>query len=119
MELPLTLADWKETSEEKSGFKLQLKLGGRKRQFKEALITTPDGNDNDYFEDLLDLRGEEGGALCLFDCGYWSIGTYHEITESGDFFARQAPRQHQAGDSRRATRVRPGVRPRGKCRRDV
>jgi hypothetical protein len=29
-----------------------LKLDGRRRQFKEALITTPDGNDNDYFSDL-------------------------------------------------------------------
>ena len=55
IELPPTLADWQETNEEKSGFKLQLKLGGRERQFKEALITNPDGNDNDYFEELLDL----------------------------------------------------------------
>ena len=101
IELPPTLADWQETSEEKSGFKLQLKLGGRERQFKEALLTKPDGNDNDYFEDLLDLSGEdrsekarsktsqsdrEAGALYLFDCGYWSIDTYRRITESGDFF---------------------------------
>ena len=52
VELPPTLADWPERSEERSGFKLQLKLDGRRRQFKEALITTPDGNDNDYFSDL-------------------------------------------------------------------
>jgi hypothetical protein len=96
IELPPTLADWQETSEEKSGFKLQLKLDGTDGQFKEALITKPDGNDNDYFDDLLDLseesRSEKGrsekepGALYLFDCGYWSIDAYHRITESGDFF---------------------------------
>jgi hypothetical protein len=48
IELPPTLSDWQETSEEKSGFKLQLKLDGRNQQFKEALLTTPDGNDNDW-----------------------------------------------------------------------
>jgi Transposase DDE domain. len=111
IELPPTLADWQDTSEEKSGFKLQLKLGGEDRQFKEALITKPDGNDNDYFEDLLDLSEEdrseedrseedrseedrseedrsqgEAGDLYLFDCGYWSIDTYHRIEDAGDFF---------------------------------
>jgi hypothetical protein len=45
VELPPTLADWKETSEEKAGFKLQLKLDGKTRQFKEALLAKPDGND--------------------------------------------------------------------------
>jgi len=96
IELPPSLADWQDTSEEKSGFKLQLKLGGEDRQFKEALITKPDGNDNDYFDDLLDLSEEdsseenrsqgEAGDLYLFDCGYWSIDTYHQIGEAGGFF---------------------------------
>jgi len=91
MELPPTLADWQETSEAKAGFKLQLKLSGTERQFKEALITKPDGNDNDYFEELLDLTeadksGEAAGDLYLFDCGYWSIGQYHRITGTGNFF---------------------------------
>jgi hypothetical protein len=108
VELPPTLADWQETSEERSGFKLQLKLDGRDRQFKEALITTPDGNDNDYFSDLLQLEEEEAGGtpedhpeddpeeaphgeaphgdLYLFDCGYFSIGQYHRITDTGDSF---------------------------------
>ena len=92
IDLPPTLAGWQKTSEEKSGFKLQLKLDGTDGQFKEALITEPDGNDNDYFEDLLDLSEErpnegEAGDLYLFDCGYWSIDTYHEITESSNFSA--------------------------------
>lgn len=95
--LPPTLADWQETSEERSGFKLQLKLDGRGRQFKEALITSPDGNDNDYFSDLLDLEevdlGEENsseealhGDLYLFDCGYFRIEQYHRIGETGNSF---------------------------------
>ncbi len=106
VELPPSLADWQETSEEKSGFKLQLKLDGRNRQFKEALLTTPDGNDNDYFSDLLGLDGEDPGGessegesseeessteaprgdLYLFDCGYCSINQYHRITDTGNSF---------------------------------
>jgi len=104
IELPPTLAGWQETSQEKSGFKLQLKLDGRNRQFKEALLTTPDGNDNDYFSDLLGLEGEDlkgedpvgessekaekapQGDLYLFDCGYFSIDQYHRITETGNSF---------------------------------
>ncbi len=108
-ELPPTLADWQETSEEKSGFKLQLKLDGTDGQFKEALITKPEGNDNDYFEDLLDLNAEarsprEPGELYLFDCGYWSIDTYHEITESGNFFV---------------TKLHGNIKPEAACERPV
>ena len=105
IDLPPTLAEWKDTTEEKSGFKLQVKLDGRTRQLKEALLTAPDGNDNDWFDDLLDFpeeesteaetteevdgeasSGESPGDLYVFDCGYWSIDTYHRIGEVGDFF---------------------------------
>ena len=99
IELPPTLSDWQETSEEKSGFKLQLKLDGRNRHFKEALLTTPDGNDNNYFSDLLELNGEDPGGepseeapqgdLCLFDCGYCSIDQYHRITDTENSFAAE------------------------------
>ncbi|WP_162863033.1 transposase [Salinibacter ruber] len=99
VELPPSLADWPERSEEKSGFKLQLKLDGRNRQFKEALLTTPDGNDNDYFSDLLGLEGQDSGGdsseeaprgdLYLFDCGYCSIDQYHRITDTGNSFAAE------------------------------
>ncbi|MCS3953309.1 hypothetical protein GGP83_003284 [Salinibacter ruber] len=101
IELPPTLADWQKTSEERSGFKLQLKLDGRNRQFKEALLTTPDGNDNNYFSDFLGLEWERPsgkssekessaeaprGDLYLFDCGYCSIDQYHRITDTGNSF---------------------------------
>ena len=87
IELPPTLSGWPERSEEKSGFKLQLKLDGRNRHFKEALLKAPDRND-DYFLGLLELEGRDlkredpGGESpeeapwrdqCLFDCGYCSI----------------------------------------------
>jgi hypothetical protein len=102
VELPPTLAEWHDTTESKSSFKLQIKLDGRTRHLKEALITAPDGNDNEWFDDLLDLSEEdlsegdsagsrgaddgERGDLHLFDCGYWSIDTYHQIDAVGDFF---------------------------------
>ena len=106
VELPPSLADWQGTNEEKSGFELQLKLDGRNRQLKEVLLTTPDGNDNDYFSDLLGLEGEDAGGessekesseekssteaprgdLYLFDCGYCSIDQYHRITDTENSF---------------------------------
>jgi hypothetical protein len=119
IELPPSLADWQETSEEKSGFKLQLKLDGRNRQFKEALLTTPDGNDNDYFSDLLGVEGENPsgessekessaeaprGDLYLFDCGYFSIGQYHRITDTGNSFV---------------TKLHGNIDPQPVCRRPV
>ncbi|MCS4049234.1 hypothetical protein GGP87_001019 [Salinibacter ruber] len=119
IELPPSLADWQETSEEKSGFKLQLKLDGRNRQFKEALLTTPDGNDNDYFSDLLGLEGEDPsgessvkesfaeaprGDLYLFDCGYFSIDQYHRITDTGNSFV---------------TKLHGNIDPQPVCRRPV
>jgi len=114
IELPPTLSDWQETSEEKSGFKLQLKLDGRNRQFREALLTTPDGNDNDYFSDLLGLEGEDPGGespkeapqgdQCLFDCGYFSINQYHRITDTGNSFV---------------TKLHGNIDPQPVCRRPV
>lgn len=89
MKLPPSLAEWAETTPEKSSFKLQLKMDGLDGHFKEALMTKPSGNDNPYFEELLDLsehgRGE-AGSLYLFDCGYFKLERYHEITETGNYF---------------------------------
>ena len=99
IELPPTLSGWQETSEEKSGFKLQLKMGGRNRHFKEALLATPDGNDNEYFSDLLGLDGEDPGEESpeeapqgdqrLFDCGYFSIDLCRRITDTENSFAAE------------------------------
>jgi hypothetical protein len=106
IELPPTLADWPDRSEEKSGFKLQLKPDGRNRQFKEALLEAPDGNDNNYFSDLLGLKDEDPsgefseeessakessakaprGDLYLFDCGCCSTDLHRRITDTGNSF---------------------------------
>ena len=92
MELPPSLAEWAETSEEQSALKLQLKLDGiTGSRFREALIEKPSGNDNAHFEELLGLEGEEGeegesDQLFLFDCGYFNLDRYHEITHAGNHF---------------------------------
>ncbi len=85
VELPPSLSEWAETTEEKSSFKLQLKLDGFDGHFKEALVAKPSGNDNAYFEQLLDLT-EGAGSLYLFDCGYFKLERYREITETGNYF---------------------------------
>lgn len=85
VDLPPSLCEWVQTRPEASSFKLQLKLDGLDGHFKEALVTKPSGNDNPYFEELLDLS-EGAGSLYLFDGGYFDIDRYHEITETGNYF---------------------------------
>lgn len=85
MRLPPSLSDWAQRSPEKSSFKLQLKLSGLDGHFQEALITPSSGNDNAYFSDLLDLK-EGAERIYLFDCGYFKLDRYHEITHSGNYF---------------------------------
>lgn len=91
VQLPPSLAQWAETAPEKSAFKLQLKLDGLDGHFKEALVTKPSGNDNAYFEHLLKLK-EGAGSVYLFDCGYFKLDRYHEITETGNFFVTKLHR---------------------------
>lgn len=89
--LPPSLCEWAQTHPDKSSFKLQLKMSGLDGHFKEALVTKPSGNDNAHFEALLDLtQGAEG--LYLFDCGYFKIARYHEITRSGNYFVTKLHR---------------------------
>lgn len=83
--LPPSLAEWAETSEESAGFKLQLKLDGLDGHFKQVLLTPFSGNDNPYFDTLLDL--EEGAQrIYVFDAGYFHIDQYHTISRSDNFF---------------------------------
>lgn len=97
--LPASLAQWADTAPEKSAFKLQVKLDGLpggvacagRGRFKEALITQASGNDNASFAELLALE-EGAGALYLFDCGYFKLARYHEITQSGNYFVTKLHR---------------------------
>lgn len=93
--LPASLAQWADTTPEQSAFKLQLKLDGLpvdgQGRFKEALLTPASGNDNASFSDLLALE-EGAGALYLFDCGYFKLARYQEITQSGNYFVTKLHR---------------------------
>ena len=86
LKLPPSLSAWAQTDEaDQASFKLQMKLDDAGGHFKQILLTPAQGNDNAYFEELLNLE-QDAGRLNLFDCGYFSIDRYHEITESGNYF---------------------------------
>lgn len=91
LELPPSLADWAQTSNDEAGLKLQLKVDGLDGDFKQLMLTPPTGNDNPYFESLLDL--EEGARrIYVFDAGYFEIGQYHTISSSDNFFVTKLHR---------------------------
>ena len=82
--LPPSLAEWAETAPEKAGFKIQLRMSAN-GQFKHIMVTPASGNDNPYFEALLDLQ-EQAGYIHVFDAGYFNIEVYHKINDSGNYF---------------------------------
>ena len=49
------------------------------------MITSAKGNDNPYFDSLLDLE-QGAGKIYLFDTGYFKIETYEKIVASGNHF---------------------------------
>lgn len=83
--LPPSLAEWADTAPEKAAFKIQLRMSAN-GQFKRLLVTPASGNDNPYFEALLDLQ-EGDGYIYVFDAGYFNIDIYHRINDSGNYFA--------------------------------
>jgi hypothetical protein len=85
IKLPASLAQWAQTREENASFKLQLKLEGLSGHFKKVMLTPVEGNDNPYFETLLDLH-DDAGRIYLFDAGYFNVETYHTISQSHNFF---------------------------------
>jgi IS4 transposase len=82
--LPPSLAEWAETTAEKAAVKVQLRMSAD-GQFKQLLVTSASGNDNPYFETLLDLQ-EGVGLIYVFDAGYFNIEVYHGIYNSGNHF---------------------------------
>lgn len=84
LRLPPSLAEWADTAPEKASFKLQLRLSANGR-FRRVLLTPAPGNDNPYFETLLDLQ-PGAGHIDVFDAGYFNIDTYHKINDSGNYF---------------------------------
>lgn len=88
MKLPPSLHEWAQLAEkdaQQARFKLQLKLDDARGHFKQMLLTPAQGNDNAYFEELLELE-EDAGRLTLFDCGYFDVEQYHAITQTGNYF---------------------------------
>jgi hypothetical protein len=82
--LPPSLAEWAEKAPERAAFKIQLRMGAH-GQFKHLMVTPASGNDNAYFETLLDLQ-EQAGCIYVFDAGYFKIDIYHRINDSGNHF---------------------------------
>lgn len=82
--LPPSLAEWADTAPEKAAFKIQLRMSAN-GQFKRLLVTPASGNDNPYFEALLDLQ-EGTGYIYAFDAGYFDIDVYHRINDSSNYF---------------------------------
>lgn len=103
MELPPTLCEWAETEPDASRMEMHLKLSGIDGRFQEAITTRPGGNGNAHFQDLLDLE-EGAGRLYVFDAGYFDIDQYHEITDTGNYFA---------------TKLHGNIEPETVCRRPV
>lgn len=82
--LPPSLAEWAETAPEKAAFKIQLRMSAD-GQFKHIMVVPASGNDNPYFEALLDLQ-EGAEYIYVFDAGYFNIEVYHRINDSGNYF---------------------------------
>lgn len=86
LKLPASLGEWAQSDDaQQASFKLQMKLNDAGGHFKQILLTPAKGNDNNYFEELLNLE-QGAGRLNLFDCGYFKIDQYHAITHSGNYF---------------------------------
>ena len=88
--LPPSLAEWADTAPEKAAFKIQLRMSAD-GQFKRLMVTPASGNDNPYFEALLDLQ-EGAGLIYAFDAGYFNIDVYHRINDSGNYFVTKRHR---------------------------
>jgi hypothetical protein len=110
IDLPSTLADWQKTSEEKSGFKLQLKLDGTDGQFKEALSRKarwhkarwqrPTSSTFWIWTWIWTRRIKAGGARRSLPIRLWLLVDRHLPRDHRvqQLFRDQAPRQHQAGE---------------------
>jgi len=85
LRLPPKIAKWAETKKDTSGVKLQLRLACGYGGVDRVMVTSAKGNDNPYFESLLDLQ-EGAGKIYLYDTGYFKIETYEKIVKSGNHF---------------------------------
>ena len=85
LRLPPKIAKWAKMRENSSGVKVQLRLSSGYGGLEQVMITSAKGNDNPYFDSLLDLE-PGAGKIYLFDTGYFKIEKYEEIVDSGNHF---------------------------------
>ena len=85
LRLPAKIAKWAKMRETSSGVKVQLRLSCGYGGVEKVMITSAKGNDNPYFDSLLDLE-QGAGKIYLFDTGYFKLETYEKIVASGNHF---------------------------------
>lgn len=85
LSLPPKIAKWAKMNKNTSGVKVQLRLGSGYGGIEKVMVTSAKGNDNPYFESLLDLK-ENANKIYLYDTGYFKIQTYEKIVDSGNHF---------------------------------
>jgi hypothetical protein len=85
IELPPQIAQWARTSEkqERAGIKVQLRVRAGYGGMDRVMVTGGKGNDNPYFQAMLDLATAAAGQLYLFDTGYCKVATYDAIRAHG------------------------------------
>jgi hypothetical protein len=85
LELPPQIARWARTSQtqERAGIKVQLRLRAGYGGVDRVMVTGAKGNDNPYFQALVDLESAAPGQVYLFDTGYCKLATYDQIREHG------------------------------------
>jgi IS4 transposase len=85
LELPPQIARWARTSQkqERAGIKVQLRLRAGYGGVDRVMVTGAKGNDNPYFQAMLDLESAVPGQLYLFDTGYCKLATYDQMREQG------------------------------------
>ncbi len=90
-ELSPKLASTLKYCKTQAGVRVQLKLAAGYQGIEKIIITTAQENDTRHFEQLLELDVSDGsaGPIYLFDCGYYRIKTYDQITEGKSSFVTQ------------------------------
>ncbi len=68
-----------------AGLRVQLKLAAGYQGIEKLLITSAKENDNQQFHKLLE-RELAADQVYLFDCGYYKLATYDQITEAESLF---------------------------------
>jgi hypothetical protein len=87
LKLPPKLRDWAPgLNENEAALKLQLRIDGKRGDFKKIMLTPAPGSDAPYFDDMLGDLEQQKDQIFIFDGGYWNLETYHAIVDSDNDF---------------------------------